>query len=112
VSSELPRAPCDSITRSRAFDDLAGARVGRRLGWSTRPQLCAVAQVELALLRPEEAVALLERALAADGPYEALVRAQLEELRGSDPSGPPQRSPSDFRNWKKSSPRERTRSFA
>jgi hypothetical protein len=59
----------------------------RRLGWSTRPQLAAMAQVELGLGRPEQAVALFERALAADGPYEAPVRADLEALRRPDPSG-------------------------
>ena len=53
----------------------------RRLAWSTRPELLAMAQVESSLRRPDAAVALLERALAAEGPYEALVRAQLDAIR-------------------------------
>ena len=58
----------------------------RSRGRTSRPHLAGMARVELALGRPERAIALFERALAADGPFEASVRAELEALRTLGPS--------------------------
>jgi hypothetical protein len=58
----------------------------RRLGRTSRPHLAGMARVELGLGRPERAIALFERALSADGPYEQSVRAELEMLRAMGPS--------------------------
>lgn len=58
----------------------------RNSGRTSRSHLAGMARVELGLGREEEAIALYERALAADGPWEEWVRIELEALRGTGPS--------------------------
>lgn len=53
----------------------------RQLGWSSRPRLSAMAEVEFGLGRPAAALELLEQALATDGPFENQVRQSIQELR-------------------------------
>lgn len=48
---------------------------------TSRSHLAGMARVELGLGRPERAITLFERALAADGPWESLVREELAALR-------------------------------